>query len=81
VDVLYRDLVTDPVTAVASIYERTGRTWTDEHARRVLGYLAAKPKDRHGRHGYSAAEWGIDADAVRSRLRPYLDRFGVPVET
>jgi hypothetical protein len=81
VDVRYADLMQDPVATVAAIHERIGRPWSDEDARRIRDYLAAKPKDKHGRHGYSASEWGVDVDGLRARLAPYMDRYRVPLET
>ena len=65
---------------MAAIHQRIGRPWGDEDARRIRDYLAAKPKDKHGRHGYSASEWGVDVDGLRARLAPYMERYRVPVE-
>lgn len=79
-DIRYLDLMNDPVAAIAAVYDQLGRTFTDEHARAIIDYLASKPKGKHGVHSYSAAEWGFDAADVRGRLAGYLDEYGVAAE-
>ena len=35
------------------------------------------PKGKHGKHQYALAEYGLEADAVRERFAPYVERFGI----
>jgi phosphatidylethanolamine-binding protein (PEBP) family uncharacterized protein len=81
VDVHYAELVRDPVATVRGIYHRTGRAWPDGFETRIVEYLAAKPRAKHGAHRYSVEEFGLDATELAERYRPYVDRFGVEVET
>ena len=53
---------------------------TAEHRAAVVRYLDDKPRGKHGTHRYSAADWGFDADVLRTDLAPYMSRFGVAVE-
>ena len=56
------------------------REFTSEHAERIRVYLAEKPRGKFGAHRYRAADWGFDAEALRGRLSPYIDHFGVTLE-
>jgi hypothetical protein len=40
-------------------------------------FLARHPKDKHGRHQYTLAEFGLDADEEAVRYRSYRERFGL----
>jgi hypothetical protein len=79
-DVRFADLMDDPVEAIAGAYAAIGRELTDEHRAAITGYLAAKPRGKHGVHRYTAAEWGFDADVVRTGLADYMTHFAVPAE-
>ena len=80
VDVHFRGLLADPIGSVERVYERMQREFTTEHAERIRTYLAEKPRGKFGFHKYRAADWGFDAEALRSRLSPYIDHFGVTLE-
>lgn len=80
VDVQYRDLVTDPVATVASIYEATGSPLSDDAASRIAAYVAANPKGKHGAHRYDLGEFGLTPDGMRERFAGYIERYEVPLE-
>jgi hypothetical protein len=80
VDVHYAELVRDPAATLRAVYDRTGRAWPDGFETRIVEYLAAKPRAKHGAHRYSVEEFGLDRDDLRERYRPYVDRFGVKAE-
>jgi hypothetical protein len=42
---------------------------------RMRRFVAGHPKDRFGRHRYSLAQFGLDAERVREQYRPYRERF------
>jgi hypothetical protein len=42
--------------------------------------VIARPQHKHGRHRYSASEFGLDADQIRQDFGPYTDRFSVEYE-
>jgi hypothetical protein len=79
-DVRFADLMADPVAAIAAAYGEIGRDLVDDHRRAIGGYLAAKPRGKHGTHDYTAADWGFDAATVRSELAGYMSAFGVVAE-
>ena len=43
----------------------------------MRAHVAANPQSKHGRHDYSLAEYGLDAETVRARFSEYTSRFGL----
>ena len=43
-------------------------------------YVAHHERDRHGKVVYDFEPFGVDPEALRERLQPYTDRFGVNIE-
>jgi hypothetical protein len=80
VDVYFRDFLADPMGVVGTIYDRAGLELTAEAERRMRSFLADNPQEKHGGHRYSFADTGLDADALRARLRGYQEYFDVPEE-
>jgi hypothetical protein len=80
VDVRFADLAADPVATVRIVIERTEGSLDTETEPRMRGYLAARPRDRHGRHAYDFADTGLDRDETRARFAAYQARYDVPSE-
>ena len=78
-DVYFHELNADPVTAVASAYEKLGLPFTDAARHAMASFTAANPRGRHGEHRYALEDYGLDAAAVRGAFAFYIDRFDVPV--
>jgi Sulfotransferase family len=76
-DVRYVDLVRDPIGTVRSIYDHYGIRFTPAAEERMRRFLARHPKDKHGRHSYTLAEFGLAADEEAARYRTYRERFGL----
>ena len=70
----------DPVKTIGEAYARMGRAFVPEHADAIREYVARKPKDRHGKHRYSAEMWGLDTAELRESSRPYTDHYGIALE-
>lgn len=79
VDVQFADFMRDPVATVRRLYAALGRELTAETEDRMRAHLAAHPGDV-GAQRYSWADTGLDAGAVRERVRSYQQRYGVPDE-
>ena len=45
----------------------------------MLTWRESTPRDKHGRHEYDGADYGLDTAALRERFRFYSDRFNVPL--
>ena len=74
-DVHYDDLLADPIGTVDRIHRFAGLPLGDEQVDRVRRHLDARPRHHFGRHRYRPEDFGIDADAARERLAPYLARI------
>ena len=79
-DVLYADLVADPMGTIAGLYERLGLELSATTRGRMQDHLASKPQGRHGRHRYSFADTGLDREEERARFAAYQEHYGVPDE-
>jgi hypothetical protein len=79
-DLSFRELVTDPVAAVARIYGHFGFEWTAEGERRMRAWHAGNPQHKHGGHPYTLAEFGLREGEIAERFRRYAERFDVPRE-
>ena len=77
-DVWYSELMEDPLAVVRRIYRHFDLSLSGEAEVRMRRYLATNPKDRHGPHVYSLAQFGLDVDVERARYRGYWDRWGRP---
>ena len=77
IDVQYADTVNDPVGTVRRIYEHFGLPMTGTVEQGVQQYLADNPRDKHGAHRYTLADFGLRADEVDAVFAPYRERFDV----
>jgi hypothetical protein len=80
IDVLYRDVVEDPIEVARRIYERFGRSLSDEAEARMRRWLTEHPRHRHGVHRYTLEEFGLEREQVERACADYVDRFRVPAE-
>jgi hypothetical protein len=77
VDVLYPELMRDPIGVVDRIYRSFSLELTTEAEARMRAFLAANPKDKSGRHRYTLEEFGLDARRETERFADYTRRFGL----
>ncbi len=74
-DLRYRDFLAAPQAAVAEVSRFAGLSVDDEAESRVRAYLAAHPQNRHGRHEYRLADFGLEAGAVDEMFAGYIERY------
>ena len=65
------------VYRVRAVLQRSGSQLDAGSEQRIRAYLAAKPRDRHGRHDYDFADTGLDPDETRARFTPHSEEFDV----
>jgi hypothetical protein len=80
VDSHFSELLANPVSAVEKLYGQMDRAFQGEHADAIRRYIETKPKGKFGKHQYSLEEWGFDAAALREKMRPYTDYYGIELE-
>ena len=79
-DVVYKDLVADPLGTVERLYAGWDLALSDEFRSRLTAYLGARHANRGPAHDYSFADTGLDLATHRALVAPYQERFGVPSE-
>ena len=71
----------DQVGTVRRAYEHFGLELSDEAASAMQSFLDDNAADKHGRHSYSLADTGMEANAVRELFRGYQAYFDIPSES
>ncbi len=80
VDTHFLELMSDPVAMLRRVYDQLGYGWPKGHDRAITGYLAAKPKAKHGAHTYDYADLGLDADHIRATFAGYVAHYRITEE-
>ncbi len=80
IDVSYYDLIKDPLSEVARIYEAGGLELTAPTVRLMQASQKVNKQHKYGRHKYSLADFGMTKEDVESRIATYRARFDVPYE-
>jgi hypothetical protein len=75
VDVSYGEITSDPVAALARVYEHFDEELSPAAELAMRGYMAEHPAGEHGRHSYGPEELGLDPGAIRERFTRYRERF------
>lgn len=78
-DVQYAELIRDPAACVKRIYRHFDLELDDSLLERVRQFVAERPKDKYGRHEYSAEDFGTSEAAIRERFAGYHRRY-LPAE-
>lgn len=81
VDVLYAELVSDPIATMRRIYGAFGEELEGQALQAMTAHIESHPKGRFGHHGYDPAEFGLDAGEIAERFRGYVERYDIPLET
>lgn len=83
-DVLYENLVADPVGTVKDLYDQLGFTFSGEFKANLEAYVAKNRADRERMrgskkrlHAYSAAEFGLTEEELTDEFADYHQRFGI----
>jgi hypothetical protein len=80
-DVLYADLVGDPVQTVERIYDRFGLACSERMKTRMQRWVEANPQHKHGAHRYTLEQFGLDRSEIKRISAPYRERFEIPAES
>jgi hypothetical protein len=74
-DLRYKDIPVDPVAAVRGIYDFADVDFTEATESGIRTWLAANPADKHGRHVYALADYGLDEAQVRDVYADYIAAY------
>jgi len=79
-DVIYDDLVKDPLATIEALYRRWEYPLSEEFRKNLESYLGSRHTNRTNRHDYSFSDTGLDLATHRALVAPYQERFGVRSE-
>ena len=79
-DVHHREFVTDPRSAIRRVYDWLGLELRSDVAQTIFNWQEANTMGAKGTHRYTAEEFGLTADQIRSDYDFYIRHFDVAVE-
>jgi hypothetical protein len=79
-DVLYHELIDDPMGAIEALYRRWDFPVSEVFRSNLESYLGCHHTNRASRHEYSFADTGLNLATHRALVAPYQQRFGVRSE-
>jgi hypothetical protein len=79
-DVQHRELASDPLGALRRIYDWLGLEWLPPVQRAVRAWQDRQRASAHGAHRYTAEQFGLRRDQLRSDYDFYIRQFDVAIE-
>ena len=80
IDVLYADMLRDPIGIVRRIYEQMETELSAEVEERIGAWLRQNKQGKYGRNRYSAAEMGVGDNELKAAFGDYMARYNIPRE-
>ncbi|HKT77754.1 MAG TPA: sulfotransferase [Sphingobium sp.] len=80
VDIVYADLIADPLAEVAKFYAHHGIAFTDEARASMQAHIADNRQGKFGVHTYDISETGLRVEEIRERFKFYTDCFDIPLD-
>jgi hypothetical protein len=78
-DIHFAPFQKDPYPTLGRLYAFLGEEFTPEAEARMRAWRDDTPRDKHGRHEYNGADYGLYTADLREKFRFYTDRFDVPL--
>lgn len=75
-DLQYSELTDNPIQEVSKIYSHFGLDFTPKIETGVKNWLTENPQHKHGKHQYTAQQFGLNVETIRDRFAFYTDYFG-----
>jgi hypothetical protein len=79
VDVQQREIESDPLGTLARIYDFLGLELRPEMREAVVRWGEANHAGAHGQHRYTAEQYGLSVEQIRSDYDFYIRHFDIPV--
>lgn len=73
-DVYQKELHADPMAVIRRIYRHFDLELSSDAEARMLQRIQRAPETQHGRHRYSASDFGLSEQSITEHFRPYLAR-------
>lgn len=79
-DIHHREMVSDPKGTIARVYDWLGFELTPSVEKTILDWQEANRVGAHGTHRYTAEQYGLTAERIRSDYDFYIRHFDVALE-
>jgi len=76
-DLSFERFVSDPIAAIEDIYGYFELDYSAAADHSIRQFRQDNPPEKHGAHAYTADRWGLDADEIAERFRPYTEAYGI----
>jgi hypothetical protein len=77
VDVSYQEFIADNLAVARRIYDHFRVPMPAEAEQALEAHVRDHPRNKHGKHEYDLARFGLTREAVEARFAPYIERFGL----
>jgi hypothetical protein len=74
-DILYDDLLTQPIETVHRIYDYFRLTWSKEFELAMIAWLRENPLDNHGQNSYTLEEFRLTHEMINVPYEEYNRMF------
>jgi len=74
-DMRYTDIARNPAASVWRVYDFAGIAFTPQTERCLLQWLRDNPADKHGRHIYTLADYGLSERHIREVYADYYSAY------
>ncbi|CAF1145456.1 unnamed protein product [Adineta steineri] len=74
-DILYDDLLAQPIDTVRRIYQHFNMAWSEDFEQAMLGWLRDNPQGKQGRNTYTLEEFGLDRETIDKNYEEYNNMF------
>jgi hypothetical protein len=75
VDVSHKQVVTDPISAVRTIYQAFDLPLPDSTVEAMGQFVADNPREAFGAHTHTLADYGLTREQVYDRMQDYVANF------
>lgn len=76
-DLPFDDIISDPIAAIARLYDHFDFELSAEARQAMQTYLDQRPRDKHGTHRYHLQDFGLSCEQHGPLFKAYCERFGL----
>ena len=80
IDVLYSDLMNDPMGQIENIYQFMGTTLSDSVKQTIESSGESNTQFKYGVHKYDMNDFGLTAEAIDQNFLDYMNAYSIPRE-
>jgi len=74
-DVVYSDMVNDPIATVENIYSHFGLEVTEEFRENMKTWIQQNRQGKYGRREYSLADYKLSESYIENEFKSYISRY------